>query len=433
MKKRYLWIIAAAILMASLVAPAYAQTHEGVVLSAGDLQLRFVDEAVAIADYIDDTAEPHGWTLNPALTWQGAVVGSAVAPAVHFTHAGQEHHFTPLHQSILQQPSDAVVISAGWVVAPTSYAAAVVDADDLVTLGNLVTVVAPDTIVQTFTITATAALDDVRLMVYVATDMNAPAYDYGAVTAHGIRAQDTQAALQMDIEGDSPDAIEVGSWNDGPAAGDDVWQQVLTGTLGSVISATQYVEGALAFDLGDFAMGQAKSEVVTLTIATNAAPVAAFSVMPTEGYTDTIFTCDASTSSDDRDAVELLVARWDFEDDGEYDTAFSTVKLITHTYTTVGAKTIRLEVRDTSGLTDSITHTVEVAGAPLETATPTATATATSTPIATATETSVAETATPTATETSTDETATPTATSTATPSATPYRLYLPLMMKQFS
>ena len=280
---------------------------------------------------------------------------------MHFHHAGQEHHFWPLHQSILQQPGDPTIVSSGWVVSPTSYLAAVKDDANLVTLGNLVTIPVSDTVVQTFVVTATAALTDVQLIVYTAFDMNAPFYDYGEVTPDGIRVVDTQTLMRMELEGENPDAAEVGSWNDGPYPGDDVWQHALVGELGDVVSATQYVEGALAFDLGDFSPGQAKSEVVTLTLCVNTPPMAAFTVTPTMGYTDTIFTCDASASYDHEDAPTLLEVRWDFEEDGLYDTVFTTVKTVTHTYATTGVKTIRLEVRDTGGLADTITHTVTVA------------------------------------------------------------------------
>ncbi len=268
MNKRHLYIKAGMIvaLTAALAGLAYAKTHTGLTLTQGPLQLLFVDEAVSLVDYVDDTAEPDGWALHPALSWYGEGKANAVSPSIHFSHGGQEHHVWPLHQSILQEPGDPTVVSSGWVAAPTSYRAAVKDDADLVTLETLVTIVSADVVVQTFTVTATSAVDDVRLIVYAAFDLNAPLHDQGEVTPDGIRVTDTQMPMEMALEGDGLDAAEVGSWNDGPYPGEDVWQHALAGELDDVTSAAAYVEGALAFDLGDFTAGQAKSQTVTLTI-----------------------------------------------------------------------------------------------------------------------------------------------------------------------
>jgi hypothetical protein len=268
MNKRHLCIIAgiAVALTAALAGLVYAQAHPSVTLTQGPLQLLFVDEAVSLADYVDDTTEPNGWALHPALSWYGEGKANAISPSIHFRQAGQEHHFWPLHHSILQEPGDPTVVSSGWVAPPTSYRAAVRDDADLARLETLVTIVSAETVVHTFTVTATAALNDVRLIVYAAFDLNAPLHDHGEVTPAGIRVVDSEMPMEMTLEGENPDATEVGSWNDGPYPGDDVWQHALAGELGEGISATAYVEGALAFNLGSFAPGQAKSQAVTLTI-----------------------------------------------------------------------------------------------------------------------------------------------------------------------
>lgn len=94
------------------------------------------------------------------------------------------------------------------------------------------------------------------------------------------------------------------------------------------------------------------------------APIAAFIVTPTRGYTTTIFSFDASGCTDDEDLPSTLEVRWDWEDDGIYDTAWSTGKTITHTYLVTGVHAVRLEVRDTNALTDTITHDVIVSSLP---------------------------------------------------------------------
>jgi formylglycine-generating enzyme required for sulfatase activity len=92
----------------------------------------------------------------------------------------------------------------------------------------------------------------------------------------------------------------------------------------------------------------------------NTAPTASFTVIPSVGATITVFEFDASGSSDAQDAVSLLQVRWDWENDGTWDTGWSTTKTASHQYGTVGTKTIKLGVRDTGGLTDYTTQAVSV-------------------------------------------------------------------------
>jgi formylglycine-generating enzyme required for sulfatase activity len=92
------------------------------------------------------------------------------------------------------------------------------------------------------------------------------------------------------------------------------------------------------------------------------APVASFTVSPSSGTLETEFLFDASGSSDAQDPASALDVRWDWENDGVWDTAFSKTKTATHRYNTGGTKTIKLEVKDTGGLTDTTTSTVTVEG-----------------------------------------------------------------------
>jgi hypothetical protein len=93
---------------------------------------------------------------------------------------------------------------------------------------------------------------------------------------------------------------------------------------------------------------------------TNRSPTASFVVTPESGTTDTTFGFDASGCSDVEDAVASLEVRWDWENDGTWDTGWSTTKTADHQYSTTGTKTIALEVRDTGGLTGQVTRQVEV-------------------------------------------------------------------------
>jgi len=82
----------------------------------------------------------------------------------------------------------------------------------------------------------------------------------------------------------------------------------------------------------------------------NLPPRAVFTVYPKEGTLDTIFNLDASNSSDPEDDPALLTVRWDWENDQNWDTDYSSLKTDTHQFSSSGDKIIRMEVRDSSGL-----------------------------------------------------------------------------------
>jgi len=100
---------------------------------------------------------------------------------------------------------------------------------------------------------------------------------------------------------------------------------------------------------------------VTVSAGTsNTAPTAAFTVTPTSGDTNTIFQFDASTSSDNEDLTSALQVRWDFDDDGVFETPWATDKTANFTYPAAGNYTVRLEIEDTGGLVDSAIRSVSV-------------------------------------------------------------------------
>ena len=88
--------------------------------------------------------------------------------------------------------------------------------------------------------------------------------------------------------------------------------------------------------------------------------IAAFTVYPVVGTFTTVFCFDASGSIDDETPLAELEVRWDWEDDGTYDTDWSTVKTPTHQYSIQGGYTIRLQVRDEVDMTDDEIHSVTV-------------------------------------------------------------------------
>ncbi|HBY18399.1 MAG TPA: hypothetical protein DEH00_04420, partial [Candidatus Marinimicrobia bacterium] len=102
------------------------------------------------------------------------------------------------------------------------------------------------------------------------------------------------------------------------------------------------------------------SQLITVSYK-NTAPIASIQCTPGFGNTETIFTFNASGSSDKEDAIENIQVRWDFENDGAWNTDFDTSKTITHTFPTGGTYTVKLEVIDTEGLTGIATKDVIVA------------------------------------------------------------------------
>ncbi len=98
----------------------------------------------------------------------------------------------------------------------------------------------------------------------------------------------------------------------------------------------------------------------TLRLPGDDPPWAAFTLYPATGNVTTIFAVNASGSWDIEDPGPLLKVRWDWENDGQWDTNWSTVKSASHHYPTPGTFTIRLEVMDAAGLTDNTTQIAQI-------------------------------------------------------------------------
>jgi PKD repeat protein len=79
----------------------------------------------------------------------------------------------------------------------------------------------------------------------------------------------------------------------------------------------------------------------------NIKPTAFFTVDPEFGTTETRFYFDASGSTDPEDPTVDLEVRWDWDNDGTYDTSYRTMKSIQHTFPVAGTYTVVMEVIDT--------------------------------------------------------------------------------------
>lgn len=92
----------------------------------------------------------------------------------------------------------------------------------------------------------------------------------------------------------------------------------------------------------------------------NTPPVAAFTFSPASGDTETNFLFDASASSDNEDPTSVLEVRWDWNNDGVWDTDWSSDKNVNHSFETEGVFNVSMEVKDTGGLKDAASENVEV-------------------------------------------------------------------------
>ena len=97
-------------------------------------------------------------------------------------------------------------------------------------------------------------------------------------------------------------------------------------------------------------------------VSSNAAPVAAFTASSTFATIGAAVVFDAGSCTDGDDPVGDLEVRWDWENDGVWDSGWSTVKTATHAFASTGAHEVVLEVRDPSMQTDSVAHPMNVGG-----------------------------------------------------------------------
>ena len=91
-------------------------------------------------------------------------------------------------------------------------------------------------------------------------------------------------------------------------------------------------------------------------------PEAAFEVSPSFASVGNPVSFDASGSTDPDDPPGALGVRWDWENDGVWDTGWSVVKTAQHSFAAPRAYEVALQVRDGRLLNDSVVHTINVGG-----------------------------------------------------------------------
>ncbi len=91
-------------------------------------------------------------------------------------------------------------------------------------------------------------------------------------------------------------------------------------------------------------------------------PIAVFSINPQTGDVNTTFSFSAAGSSDLQDDVTLLEVRWDFDNNGSWDSEWTTDKIATHRFDAEGQFEVILQVRDTDGNISGNSKTLYVGG-----------------------------------------------------------------------
>ena len=93
----------------------------------------------------------------------------------------------------------------------------------------------------------------------------------------------------------------------------------------------------------------------------NSMPVAGFSITPESGTISTVFTFDASGSSDAETPPSHLLFRWDWNGDGDWDTEFSTNPVEFRQFSELSIFVVKLEVIDEGRLSDTDSKVLAVA------------------------------------------------------------------------
>ena len=192
------------------------------------------------------------------------------------------------------------------------------------------------------------------------------------VTFQGVYTEDLPGTLVLDV---TPDTIDAPWSVVGPSSystsgtGDTTLEDL---EPGSYTATWQAVDGwnvpAPATETVDVPGGGTATVTGTYTEIPDEPPVACMRVSPSTGSIDTEFEFDASCSLDPSGPAGDLEYRWDWEADGTYDYpangAYTTDPVATNTFDTAGSKNVRVQVRDSTGNTDSVIESFEVTDTP---------------------------------------------------------------------
>jgi PKD repeat protein len=107
--------------------------------------------------------------------------------------------------------------------------------------------------------------------------------------------------------------------------------------------------------------GWTSQDLQTVVVyADSVPPVASFMAVPDSASVNTIFYFCAAASSDQYTPVEELQFRWDWQNDGSWDTPFMADTSIYHKYDLSGEYRVLLEVKNNFSITDTTSRRIIV-------------------------------------------------------------------------
>ena len=194
-----------------------------------------------------------------------------------------------------------------------------------------------------------------------------PSVDFSWTPTSGNNSTVFSFTAQVSDDHDSASSIQV-RWDwTGDGTWDTAWSTTKTAShrYSTAGNKTVVVE---AIDSGGLTSTQ--SHLVQVTARPpppppppNAPPTVDFTWTPTSGNTSTVFGFTA-TAADDHDSSSSIQVRWDWNGDGTWDTAWSTTKTATHTFSAVGSYTVIVQAVDSGGLTAIQSHSISVTAPP---------------------------------------------------------------------
>ncbi len=142
--------------------------------------------------------------------------------------------------------------------------------------------------------------------------------------------------------------------------GDGIWDEPWTTNKAALHVYTEPGKYMVKLEVLDTQGLLGSTTRIVNVAAANIKPTAVFTVNPENGSTETRFTFDASGCTDPEDPAESLRVKWDWDNDGVFDTELRTVKTIQHVFPVAGNYTVVMEVVDTEGYGATYSQQIKV-------------------------------------------------------------------------
>jgi len=190
--------------------------------------------------------------------------------------------------------------------------------------------------------------------------------------ASRVRASDTVGLVRavLDVTYFEADVVSEWFW-DGENASAETYIRTICPLLSGIAFSTSVLAAgetrvpfysSLAAGPGLVSQSITQTGGVLVSGAAHAAPRAEFSVSPAGARPGVLVVFDASASEDPDGPDSSLEVRWDWENDGAWDTDWSTVKVAGHGFANAGAHEVAVQARGVNGLSDVAVHVVNIGG-----------------------------------------------------------------------